>query len=491
MAKSLYKEMDKQRLVGIKTRRGSSSEPYRSVWRRDYARLIHSPAFRRLQGKPQLYPNHESDFFRNRLTHSLEVAQIAKSIAIRINGTNSYFRHRPIDTDLVELAGLAHDLGHPPFGHNGEAALDECMEGDGGFEGNAQTLRILSKLEKRQTKISKGNLPICVDDEGKDARAGLNFTFRSLACVLKYDHEIKRARSAAKGLEKGYYYTERELVREIKQHVCGDKSYKNFKTVECYIMDVADDIAYSTYDLEDSFKGGFLSPLRMIAASPEVMGVIADEVKKAIQKTYPHLKSADKKFSAQDAATIIQDIFSDMFTSDERTNSKLITNLKNDPVSTKAYVASEAFSTSRGLADNGYLRSDETSRLVGQFIRGINVDVNKDCPALSRVYLDFEVFKRVEVLKHFTFKNIIMSSMLKVAEYRGKEIVRNLFQAFLSQEGHALLPEDYQEMYKKLDSPSEKRRAIADFIAGMTDRYALEFHGRLFSPNPESIWKPL
>lgn len=129
-----------------------SNEPYRSDFRRDYARLVHSPAFRRLDGKTQLFPGVESDFFRNRLTHSLEVAQIAKSIALKLNYESQFIADLGgIDTDLVEVAGLAHDLGHPPFGHNGELTLDQCMLAYGGFEGNAQTLRILSRLEKKFT----------------------------------------------------------------------------------------------------------------------------------------------------------------------------------------------------------------------------------------------------------------------------------------------------------------------------------------------------
>src|ERR1044072_2799677 len=114
---------------------------HNSEFRRDYARLIHSPAFRRLQGKTQLFPGTESDFFRNRLTHSMEVAQIAKGIALNLN-SEEFFRDNPLNTDLVELAALAHDLGHPPFGHNGEYALDERMREHGGFEGKAQTLPI-------------------------------------------------------------------------------------------------------------------------------------------------------------------------------------------------------------------------------------------------------------------------------------------------------------------------------------------------------------
>jgi dGTPase len=148
-----------------------------------------------LQGKTQLFPSHETDFYRNRLTNSLEVAQIAKSIAIRLNSENPYFIEHPINTDLVEFAGLAHDLGHPPFGHNGEAALDELMLSHGGFEGNAQTLRILSRLEKKQTRRfpDKSDRPVPVVG-GIDERIGLNLTSRSLASILKYDKVIPRVR---------------------------------------------------------------------------------------------------------------------------------------------------------------------------------------------------------------------------------------------------------------------------------------------------------
>ncbi len=154
----LYGPADKHRQAP-EAEKPQGNEPYRSVWRVDFARLVHSPAFRRLQGKTQLFPG-ESDFFRNRLTHSLEVAQIAKSIALKLN--YEYFRDatdedHKISTDLVEFAALAHDLGHPPFGHNGEAALDECMRGIGGFEGNAQTLRILARLEKKEPLAGRRN----------------------------------------------------------------------------------------------------------------------------------------------------------------------------------------------------------------------------------------------------------------------------------------------------------------------------------------------
>jgi hypothetical protein len=230
-------------------------ELYRSPWRRDYARLIHCPSFRRLQGKTQVFPGHESDFYRNRLTHSLEVAQIGKSIAMRLNATapESQGEGLAIDPNIAEFAGLAHDLGHPPFGHNGEEALDECMYNDGGFEGNAQTLRIVGRLEKKVTVDGRGPFGV----NGEDLRMGLNLTYRSLAGILKYDRCIpRRRRSRPKKYRdrpmKGYYAEERQLVAEIKRQVVGRDEVENFKTIECSIMDIADDIAYSTYDLEDN-----------------------------------------------------------------------------------------------------------------------------------------------------------------------------------------------------------------------------------------------
>ncbi len=189
----LYQKSDTRRASSVPDDTGLGVEQYRSDWRRDYARLIHCPAFRRLQGKTQLFPSNESDFYRNRLTHSLEVAQIAKSIAIRLNNTHDYFKENQIETDIVEFAALAHDIGHPPFGHNGEAALDELMADSGGFEGNAQTLRLLCRLEKKQTE----EFPLKVDRpvpvlNGNDIRLGLNLTSRCLASVLKYDSCIPK-----------------------------------------------------------------------------------------------------------------------------------------------------------------------------------------------------------------------------------------------------------------------------------------------------------
>ena len=195
--KPLYTPADRMREFQVE-----DGPPHRSAFRRDYARLLHSPAFRRLQGKTQLFPSVEHDFFRNRLTHSLEVAQVAKSIALRLNHYDRYFQEHPIDTDLVETAALAHDLGHPPFGHNGERALDDCMKDRGGFEGNAQSLRILATLSKKEPQASP--------------EVGLNLTHRTLAAILKYDKPIPIVRKDDEDIVKGYYHSEKKLVKRIK-----------------------------------------------------------------------------------------------------------------------------------------------------------------------------------------------------------------------------------------------------------------------------------
>ena len=177
-----YTQYDEYRQEAIRPLKDFTEELYRTPWRRDLARLIHSPSFRRLQGKTQLYPGTEADFFRNRLTHSLEVAQISKSIAIKLNYDLKQVKEKYyIDPDIVEFAALAHDLGHPPFGHYGEKTLDEEMKDYGGFESNAQTLRIVTKLEKRHL-IPETQLGI--SKEGKDKRVGLNLTARSIAAIL-------------------------------------------------------------------------------------------------------------------------------------------------------------------------------------------------------------------------------------------------------------------------------------------------------------------
>ncbi len=443
----------------------TNRQDYRTQYRRDYGRVIHSPAFRRLQNKTQLFPGQENDFFRNRLTHSLEVAQIAKSIAFKLMEQYPELSSL-IEPDVCEIAGLIHDMGHPPFGHNGENALNKCMKEHGGFEGNAQTLRIITHLEKTESPLN------IFDNAGdEDCRSGLNLTARVIASALKYDNCIPQQ---VERVTKGYYDTERKIVDKVKECVLGfapNKSIK-FKTIECSIMDLADDIAYSTYDIEDAFKAGFLSPLEMIAADNEIFIKIADKLTK--DKIYCTESTCRAKLAEIFAFVFDQSAIAHESQSGDR--------LKNSYIS-----IIESYKQSKEFANNGYLRTGFTSFLVNDFIDGIYVEKNDTNPILSKVMFDQETLLGVNILKHFSYICLISSSRLKAAESRGEEIVAKIFERIDASAGE-LLPEDFQNIYHLARN---KKRIICDFIAGMTDRYAIEFYGRLFSESPQTIFKPI
>lgn len=472
--KSLYQDSDTRRIADVNEKEGDARSPFR----RDFSRLIHSPCLRRLQGKSQLFPSDENDFFRNRLTHSLEVAQIATGLAIDLNSTID-FRKDCIDIDLVNFAAMAHDIGHPPFGHNGERALNTLMVDRGGFEGNAQTLRLLSKLEKKETlgfPSSSSQLNLFADR--KDQRVGLNLTMRSLASILKYDHLIK---ADVQTLEKGYYIEEEGLVKAIKKNVCGDDKRHKFRTIECSIMDLADDIAYSTYDIEDALKGGFLSATAMVSISDEAKRDIIKRVNEKMQDAYDDIAAADL-LSIGEFNDIILTVLGSVLAK-PNIDFSLYTDEQRIAVE-----AAHVFSRSCELADNGYFRADFTSKLVSRMMRGVYVVVDNKNPALTQVKFRKDVFKMVEMLKRLAFHHVIDSHRLKIAEYRGKEIIDAIFNALTKEkEGIKLLPEDWRQLIADSDN---KFRTTCDFIAGMTDRYCLEFYSRLVGINSPSIQKP-
>ena len=463
----LYTDEDLVRAVDIVV--SEDDEPYRSPFRRDYARLVHSPSFRRLQGKTQVFPPHESDFFRNRLTHSLEVAQIAKSIAIKVNNTSDLFKQQnQIDCDIVEAAALAHDLGHPPFGHNGERALDDCLKKCGGFEGNAQTFRIVSKLEKKQLNSStlEGDSVATVDP-----RVGLNWTRRTLASIIKYDNVIASYRGENTALEKGIYGSEQTLFSAVKKSVCPTlKSGQKFKTIEASIMDLADDIAYSTYDLEDALKSGFVDLLDFIDAEQEIYERVAGKVAKALLKTV----------SADAVRLSLFELF------DEKVG---LSRSEKEGTTLKGLLLNQ---TVRSYTESGYLRTGLTSELVRQFLKAVEVTSNESTPVLSSVKLAPKEEMQVECLKHFTFEIMIMSPRLRVAEGRGYDVVKGIFNKLaVEPKGYLFMPLDCRKLHQLQKDEGDKQRVIADFIAGMTDRYAVEYYGRLVSDSPASIFKDL
>lgn len=467
----MFSSDDCYRFIKLPSRADGATTDYRSEYSRDYARVLHSPSFRRLQNKTQLFPGQESDFFRNRLTHSLEVSQIAKSIALKLKSENPGLNVIP---EVCEIAGLVHDIGHPPFGHNGEAALDECMLNCGGFEGNAQTLRVLTRLEKKEKPS------VIIDRNNHDKRVGLNLTARVIASALKYDNKIPIYRKLGSGLSKGYYDSESSIVDKVKACLVENPfdSTDPFKTIECGIMDIADDIAYSTYDVEDAFKAEFLSPYDMLAADNSIFEQISIKLQK------------DKiDADANKCRTALLGVFADVWDEPIKRQKSLVDSSDFDLETLSNFLFS--YQRSKKIASDGYFRTKLTSSMVNSFINGVHVQVNLECPILSKVYLDEETLLRVNVLKHFSYVALINSSRLKVAESRGNEIVQKMFNKLFREGGHVLLPEDTKELFNLSTDELWRARIICDFIAGMTDRYALEFYCRLFSENPQTIFKPL
>jgi dGTPase len=524
MPNNLYSESDREREEPI-----DQEEPYRSPFRRDYARVLHSPSFRRLDGKTQLFPGSDSDYFRNRLTHSLEVSQIAESIAHRLNHQSDELGEEPgketIDIDIVRFASLAHDLGHPPFGHNGERALNECMEDDGGFEGNAQSLRVLSTLEKKAAPTRPKEMGI---DDGKDRRLGINATYRSLASVLKYDEEIS---TPGDGIDKGYYSTEADLVERIKEHVVGDTQPEGtFLTIECSIMDTADDIAYSAYDLKDAMQAGFVQPLDFLAPRPEHLKEIAEETEEGMKEAKRKLEQGGFReeaerynsyigsgYGREKIYKVLESIFKrhlvdkkDEFLNPENYStggSGIVSKVKDaetyqDKIEassdiieslisyeSRKEVANMYYALSKLCSNNSYVRNKFITNIISEFIGSTDLLYCHERPPLSQVYMSPEAREQVEVIKQFTFESEVKSTRVQVVEYRGKEIVKSIFEALNSESGKGLLPRDYRTIYDRIDSDS-KKRVICDFVAGMTDQYALDYYKRAYSADEQSIFEP-
>ena len=444
---------------------------WRGQFRRDFARLLHSPAFRRLQGKTQLFSGMESDFFRNRLTHSLEVAQIAKSIALKINREHLANLNLVIDTDLVEFAGLAHDLGHPPFGHTGERVLNELMQNHGGFEGNAQTLRILARLEKKlddpDTQLNEQAEPIWYD-RGRDQSIGLNLCSRTLASILKYDHKIPD-RVTPTRITKGYYGSEVPVVRKLKSDVA--PGVKVLKTIECQIMDVADDIAYSTYDIEDALKAGLTNPVQLMYPGRPLIEAVTTRCRRGL---------GDPTFTAVQARSAAARCLGDFVPPD--------------------LSGPDAVATAKYISESGYFRNALTSSLVRRFVDGVVFKLDSTTPSVSEAYLERSVHEEVEVLKHFTYELMIESNRLKIVAKRADFILRTIMEALTVKDGHELLPNDFRRKYIQAAGGRIMRnhrasdtlpcmRVMCDFVAGMTDKYAVEFFSRLRSETYQTIFR--
>jgi len=458
-------------------------EKYRSSWSRDIARLIHSHAFRNLQGKAQLLVGLESNTFRNRLTHSLEVSQVAKSIAEKLNfdlKQAGYDHH--IDPEVCEFSALAHDIGRPPFGHLGETALNIKMKDSGGFEGNAQTLRILTKLEKKHF-VPSTVFDTGITKEGEDVRVGLNLTYRSLASIIKYDKMIPEkslfdSEDNVK-LIKGYYESEENIVRQIKNFVAGDANLKGFSTIENQILHMADDIAYATYDLDDAFQTGTIKPIDLISVSQYLLGFITSKINRNLNSSY----------GSADIADVYMSLFKGLFAPIINIGREDL----NDDENTEIFMASlrMAVESSNKLAINGYYRVNFISKLIGRFIKSVKIgDIDAECPALTRIIVPEDIRLEIEALKNFMYIWQVNSNDVKLVKHRGVEIIGTIFDNLYKGNGSELLPTDVKILFDFSRSEMERKRVVSDYVAGFTDNQALNLYSRLKSGNSQVIFKP-
>ena len=349
-----------------------TAAPTRSEFQRDRDRIIHSTAFRRLVYKTQVFLNHEGDLFRTRLTHSLEVAQLGRSIG----------RSLQLDEDLIEAIALAHDLGHTPFGHAGQDVLDECMKAHGGFEHNLQSLRVVDLLEQRYPAFD-----------------GLNLCFETREGILK--HCARRNAQVLEAAEPGGV---------ASRFLSGQQP-----SLEAQLCNLADEVAYNAHDIDDGVRSGLLE-LEQLEAVPLVRQYLTEALTE-----YPGLSG--KRLLAETIRRML---------------------------SAQVYDIIDA------------------SRAALDAAAPADVDAVRSSPALLR----FSPAMRAasSELKRFLFANLYRHPQVHGTRQRAEEVLRDLFGLYAGDAG--LLPAEYAVTE---DLP----RACADYIAGMTDRFALKEHQRL------------
>lgn len=356
--------------------------PTRTDYQRDRDRIVHSSAFRRLVYKTQVFLNHEGDMFRTRLTHSLEVAQLGRSVA----------RSLHINEDLVEAIALAHDLGHTPFGHAGQDALNACMAGQGGFEHNLQSLRVVDALEERYPQFD-----------------GLNLTFETREGILK--HCSRQHAEQLEAAEPGGV-GQRFLLRQQP-------------SLEAQLCNLADEIAYNAHDIDDGVRSGLITLVQLREVP------LFDRYRAQAQAEYPHLGDADGE----------------------------------------RRLLYEAIR--RMLSDQVYDVIAATNAAIAQLQPG-NVDAVRAAPALVQFSADMRA--QSQDLKRFLFQNLYRHPQVMQTMEQAQQVVRDLFAVYLAQ------PQEMEARFAAraaAGGPGQRARAVADFIAGMTDRYAAREHERL------------
>ncbi len=367
--------------------------PTRTPFQRDRDRIVHSTAFRRLKHKTQVFVAHEGDHYRTRLTHTIEVAQIARALARALRG----------DEDLAEAVALVHDFGHTPFGHTGEDALNEKMARWGGFDHNAQSLRVVTRLERRYAEFD-----------------GLNLTWETLEGLVKHNGPLTDAEG------NGLHGPVSRTIRDYS--ALHDLELDRFASLEAQCAAIADDIAYNTHDIDDGLRAGLLT-LDMLDGL-----ALPGTILKGVRERYPAL----------------------------------------DPVRTGHELMRRQITA---MVEDVIVRSsDNIARLKPQSVDDIH--------AAGETIVAFSPRMAVEEqeLKSFLYKHLYRHEDVMRVRADAEQVVKDLFDAYFADP--RAMPEGWREGLDRAEDRI-KARSVADFLAGMTDTYALKEHRRLFDHTPE------
>lgn len=458
-----------------------------SPFERDYSRIVHSSALRRLQGKTQLIPAGENEVFRTRLTHSLEVSDIASRIALALN-----LRHGAqlggyrVNGHIVACASLLHDLGHPPFGHSGEEVLNERMLAHGGFEGNAQTLRIVARLENRLGLIGSREAAETAISATEATPRGMNLTAGTLAAVIKYPYLLQP--QPGRGA-KGVYAEDLPVVQRLQ--ALGLTVGTEQRTVECQIMDIADDIAYSAYDLEDTLEAGIVTPLDLVAPDDELLAAIRSEegVRDCLGRHAHDAAAANSRI-----VEALTQVFASLFDLGDG-----YPHIQTDSVEgnrARHIFVARTYLESVMHARHPMVRRQFLEALIERHIGAVDIEVNAHSPHFSRVTVEPASKLRIECLKAFNFHRVINSRRLKMVHYRSRKIVGELFDTLFenAMERDAklrglLLPDALQEGLRSQQAPHapQAARLVADHVSSLTDTEALRLHAQLTSDQAGSF----
>lgn len=363
---------------------------FRSPFQRDRDRIIHSSAFRRLKHKTQVFVEHEGDYYRTRLTHSIEVAQVARTIS-GVLGLN---------TDLAEAIALAHDLGHTPFGHTGEDALAALMEPFGGFDHNAQALRIVTQLERHYADFD-----------------GLNLTWECLEGIGKHNGPLIGPNADPKHAGTSLPYA----LKEVND--AWDLELATHASAEAQVAAIADDVAYSHHDLHDGLRSGLFTETDLMDLP--VTGPAYAEV----DRLYPGLDKMRRRHEA------LRRVFGRM--------------------------VEDVIAVAQGRLEAAKPQSVDEIRLMGTTI----------------IRFSKPLYQELKAIRSFLFHRMYRAPSVMEVRSKVTEVVRDLFNAFMSDP--SLLPDEWQEAVRAAESDVDLARVIADYVAGMTDRFAIQEHGRL------------